>query len=320
MFTDLDTALQEYPDLVKKHFMNSVSFDENKFLALHTALWSGGLFLYVPKNVEVEFPVQAIYLAAESGLLPHIIIVAEAFSSVTYVDHYFSEKNAEPTVHNGVVEVYVGEGAKVRFSTIHNFSSEIYDYTHRHADIARNGRIEWVIGEMNEGNTVSNNISILKGEASEADSKSIFVGTGNQRTNFVSKVIHEGEHTNSQILSRGVMLDRSTGIFNGITHMKKGCVKSNAQQTEKVLMLSEGSRGDANPILLIDENDVMAGHAASAGPVDQEDIYYLMSRGIMKEDAEKLIIHGFLAPVVSLIPIEGMQEKLENVIERKLGK
>ncbi len=300
--------------------MNSVSFDENKFLALHTALWSGGLFLYVPKNVEVEFPVQAIYLAAESGLLPHIIIVAEAFSSVTYVDHYFSEKNAEPTVHNGVVEVYVGEGAKVRFSTIHNFSSEIYDYTHRHADIARNGRIEWVIGEMNEGNTVSNNISILKGEASEADSKSIFVGTGNQRTNFVSKVIHEGEHTNSQILSRGVMLDRSTGIFNGITHMKKGCVKSNAQQTEKVLMLSEGSRGDANPILLIDENDVMAGHAASAGPVDQEDIYYLMSRGIMKEDAEKLIIHGFLAPVVSLIPIEGMQEKLENVIERKLGK
>ncbi|TCS78474.1 Fe-S cluster assembly protein SufD [Tepidibacillus fermentans] len=320
IYTDLDTALQEYPELVKKYFMKSVSFDKNKLLALHTALWSGGVFLYIPKHVEVEFPVQAIYLAAESGLLPHIIIVAEAYSSVTYVDHYFSENTTQNTVHNGVVEVYVGEGAKVRFATIHNFANGVYDYTHRHADVQRNGRIEWVIGEMNEGNTVSNNISILKEAGAEADSKLVFIGTGNQKTNFTSKIIHEGEHTNSQILSRGVMLDESTGIFNGITHMKKGAIKSNAEQAEKVLMLSEGARGDANPILLIDENDVMASHAASAGPVSREDIYYLMSRGIPKEEAERLIIHGFLTPVVSLIPIEGMQEKLEKVIERKLGK
>ncbi|MFT9485922.1 MAG: Fe-S cluster assembly protein SufD [Tepidibacillus sp.] len=320
IFIDLDNALQQYPDLVKKYFMNNLSFEDNKLVALHTALWNGGVFLYIPKNVEVEFPIQASYQLTDSGLLPHVIIVAEPNSSVTYVDHYFSSNVSQPTVHHGAVEIYVGENARVRFATIHNFDEKVYDYTYRQATVARNGKMEWAIGEMNEGNTVSNNTSILKGSGSFAGSKLIFIGTGEQKTNFVSKMVHEGDHTDSQIVSRGVMMEQSTAIFNGVTHIKKGAVKSNAEQTEKVLMLNEKARGDANPILLIDENDVMASHAASAGPVNPNDIYYLMSRGIPKEEAERLIIHGFLSPVVSLIPIEEMQEQLEKVIERRLEK
>lgn len=317
IFTDLDYAIQEYPDLIKKYFLKNISLND-KLIALHTALWSGGVFLYIPKNVEVEFPIQAMYLASESGLLPHTIIVAEANSSVTYVDQHFSIDSKLSTVHNNVAEVYVEEGARVRFASIHNLSKEIYDYTYRYAEVGRDGKMEWIIGDMNAGNSLSGTTSILKSPGSVAETKSIYVGTGNQKSNFTVKVVHEGEHTESNILSRGVLLDKSTGIFNGITEMKKGAKKSNAEQVEKILMLSDSARGDANPILLIDEHDLMAGHAASAGPVDQNDMFYLLSRGIPREEAERLIIHGFLAPVVSRIPIEGMKEQLEQLIERKL--
>ncbi len=319
IYTDLMDALQNYPDLVKKYFMKDIKLDD-KLITLHTALWNGGVFLYIPKNVVVDFPVQSLFLAEKTGLLPHILIVAEENSSVTYVDHYFSSDTTISPIHNGVSEVYVGENARVRYATIHNFNKNVYDYTYRKALVERNGSIEWVIGEMNDGNTLSANTSILKDSGANVDTKSIFIGTGNQKTNFVSKVIHVGDHTNSSILSHGVMLDKSTGIFDGITQIEKGAVKANAKQAEKILMLSEEARGDANPILLIEEHDVVAGHAASAGPVNKEDIYYLMSRGIKKEEAERLIIHGFLSPVVSRIPIEGLQEQLENVIERKLSK
>ncbi|OEF99403.1 Fe-S cluster assembly protein SufD [Vulcanibacillus modesticaldus] len=318
IFTTLDNALQEYPDLVKKYFMNAVKFDENKLTALHAALWNGGVFLYVPKNVEIEFPLQSVYLAEKAGLLPHVLIIAETNSNLTFVDYRFSTDHNVSYIHNGVVEVYVGEGARVRFATVHNFNKNSYDYSYRRAIVKRNGRIEWVMGEMNFGNTISNNTSLLKDSAASADIKSIFIGTGRQKADLESKVIHEGDHTESKILSRGIMLDQATAIFNGITKMEKGAVKSNAEQAENILMLSKEARGDANPILLIDEHDVMAGHAASAGPVNQNDIYYLMSRGIPKDEAERLIIHGFLASVVSRIPIEGLQEQLEKLIERKL--
>lgn len=318
IFKDLDEAVREYPDLIKKYFMNSISYDENKLIALHTALWNEGIFLYIPKNVNVEIPVQAIHLIENKGIFPHTLIVAERNSSVTFVDFGFSTDQNTSAVHNSVTEVYVGDNAKVQYSTIYNFNHEIYDYTYRQAVVERDGQMDWIIGEMNYGNTVSNNTSILKGSGSNAYSKSIFVGTGDQKTNFVSRIIHQGDHTESNILSRGVLLDHSTGIFNGITEMKKGAVKANAEQAEKILMLSENARGDANPILLIDEFDLMAGHAASVGPVNPLDIFYLMSRGISENEAKRLIILGFLEPVVSKIPIEGLREQLANMIERKL--
>lgn len=320
IFTDLDTALAKYPDLVKKYFMQSTSFDDNKLIALHTALWNDGIFLYVPKNIEVEFPIQSLFIGDKGGLLPHIILVAEANSSITYVDNYYSLNTDSPSVHNGVVEVFVGDGARVQFASIHNLDSNYYDYTHRKAIVERNGSIEWNLGEMNSGNTLSNVTSNLANSGASAITNSIFIGTSDQKANFVYKVVHNGQFTESDILSRGVLLDESTGIFNGVTEIKRGAAKSDASQAEKVLMLSPSARGDANPILIIDEHDVKAGHAASAGPVNSDDIYYLMSRGISENEAKRLIIHGFLAPVVSRIPIEGMKEQLEKVIERKLKK
>jgi Fe-S cluster assembly protein SufD len=179
--------------------------------------------------------------------------------------------------------------------------------------------MEWILGEMNDGNTVANNTTILKGTGSTAETKSISVGTGSQRQNLTSQVQHIGTHSESDMVSKAVMTGEAVSILNGITKIEKGAEKANGVQAENILMLSEKSRGDANPILLIDEDDVKAGHAASVGRFSEESLYYLMSRGITRQNAERLIILGFLDPVVAEIPVEEVRNRLRQALERKLG-
>jgi Fe-S cluster assembly protein SufD len=298
-----------------------VKADENAVSALHSALWLGGVFLYVPKNVEISVPLQSIFVLDDStkGFAPHVIVVAEANSQITYVDNYISAGNVEQVVHHGVAEVFVGAGAKVRFASVHQFELAVTDLTYRRAIVDNDGSIEWIVGEMNNGDAMSETLSILNGNGSTSDAKIIAVGSGSQRLNYTTKAIHFGKSSDSQMITRAVMREEATAIINGITKIEKGATKANGEQTEKVLMLSPKARGDANPILLIDEDDVTAGHAASVGKVNAEQIYYLMSRGISRQDAERLIIYGFLAPVVSDIPLEQLQKQLQGLIEGKLA-
>lgn len=320
IFTDLATALKEHGELVQKYLGTVVKYDEHKLTALHTAVVNGGVFLYVPKNVEVSVPVQAVFeVAGDDALVcPHVLIVAEAHSKVTYVDTYVSGEGKN-MVANSVVEVYVGAGATVQVASVRSLSTEVHDYSFRRASVDRDGKMEWILGEMNDGNTVANNTTILQGVGSIAETKSISVGTGSQRQNLTSQVQHIGTHSESDMVSKAVMTDEATSILNGITKIEKGAEKANGVQAENILMLSEKARGDANPILLIDEDDVKAGHAASVGRVSEESIYYLMSRGITRQDAERLIILGFLDPVVAEIPVEEVRNRLRQALERKLG-
>ncbi|MBR8660481.1 Fe-S cluster assembly protein SufD [Brevibacillus sp. NL20B1] len=320
IFTDLATALREHGELVQQYLLNVVAYDEHKLTALHTALVNGGVFLYVPKNVELDVPLQAVFeVAGDNALLcPHVLIVAEANSKVTYVDTYVSGEGRN-MVANSIVEVYVGPGASVQVASVRSLSKDVHDYTFRRATVDRDGKMEWILGEMNDGNTVANNTTILKGTASSAATKTVSVGTGDQRQNLTSQVQHIGTHSESDMVSKAVMTGEATTILNGITKIEKGAEKANGEQAENILMLSEKARGDANPILLIDEDDVKAGHAASVGRVSEESIYYLMSRGIDREEAERLIILGFLEPVVAEIPIDEVKNRLRQALERKLG-
>ncbi len=320
IFTDLQTAVKEHGDLVQRYLHKAVQPDEHSIAALHAALWSGGVFLYVPKNVIVSTPIQAVLLTddAEAVFVPHILIVAEANSSVTYVDNYVSDKT-EAGLHNGAVEVFVGAGAKVQFASVHQLGEDTTDVTYRRAVVENDGMIDWIVGEMNYGNTASDTKSVLKGNGSSSNAKIIAVGSGAQKLNYTTQAQHFGRNTPSNMITRAVMRDSATSIINGITKIEKGATRADGQQTEKVLMLSPKARGDANPILLIDEDDVTAGHAASVGQVNPEQVYYLMSRGISKHDAETLVIYGFLAPVVSQIPLEGLRNQLQSLVERKLG-
>ncbi|WP_040952567.1 Fe-S cluster assembly protein SufD, partial [Gorillibacterium massiliense] len=283
--------------------------------------WNGGVFLYVPKNVAVQAPLQALFLSdnKKAGIAPHILIVAEEGSSVTYVDNFESAHAEGSLVLNAVAEVFAAPGASIRYATVHHLDKDTVDLSYRRAILEQDARIEWIVGEMNDGNGLSDTTTILKGKGSSSDIKVICVGSGEQKLNLTARNIHFGKMTESDMLTRAVMREDSTAIVNAITKIEKGATGANGQQTEKVMMLSPTARGDANPILLIDEDDVKAGHAASVGQVSPEQIYYLMSRGISKVEAERLIIYGFLAPVVAEIPIPAVEEQFRRLVERKLG-
>lgn len=320
LFMSLSQAAEQHPDLVKPYLMQTLRQDENRVTALHAALWSGGAFLYVPKNVEVDTPLQAVFCSddAEAVFAPHVLIVAEQHSRLTYVEHRLAVSDA-PLTHTGGVEVYVKPGANVRFATVHDMRGSVTDLSYRRAVVDNDARVEWIAGEMNEGNTMTDTTSILRGNGSSSNAKAICVGAESQNLNVTTRAVHQGRSSDSAMTTRAVMLDRSTAIINGITKMDKGASKANGEQTEKILMLSPHARGDANPILLIDEDDVKAGHAASVGQVNPEHVHYLMSRGIPRQEAERLIIYGFLTPIIAELPIEGIRERLQQLVERKLG-
>ena len=321
IFTDLLTAVREHSELVKKYFMTeAVKVDEHKLTALHAALVNGGAFVYVPKNVVVEQPLQVIFLNdnADASLFNHVLVVAEANAAVTYVETYISTVEEAKGQANIIAEVITGDNAQVTYGAVDVLAKGYTTYVNRRARLARDAKIDWALGLMNDSDTISENISHLIGDGSQADTKTVVVGRGTQKQNFTTEVRHWGKNTNGHILKHGVMKEAAQTIFNGIGKIEHGATKADAQQESRVLMLSEKARGDANPILLIDEDDVTAGHAASVGRVDPLQLYYLMSRGISKTEAERLVIHGFLAPVVTQLPIEGVKKQLTEVIERKV--
>ncbi|RDZ09803.1 Fe-S cluster assembly protein SufD [Priestia megaterium] len=321
IFTDIQTAAKEHSDLVEKYFMkDGVKVDEHRLTALNAALLNGGVFVYVPKNVEVQEPLQAVFVREdeEAALFNHVIVVAEDNSSVTYVENYIATAEESNGVVNIVTEVFANSNAKVTFGAVDYLAKGTTTYVNRRGVAGKDGRIEWALGLMSEGNTVSENTTYLMGDGSYGDTKTVTVGRGEQSQNLTTSIVHFGKNSEGYILKHGVMKESASSIFNGIGKIEHGASKSNAEQESRVLMLSEKARGDANPILLIDEDDVTAGHAASVGRVDPIQLYYLMSRGISQTEAERLVIHGFLAPVVNELPIETVKKQLTDLIERKV--
>lgn len=321
ILTDLQTAVKDHSELLENYYFGqAAAYDMNKLTALNAALSNAGTFIYIPKNVNVEVPLQSVYWQEDPsvGLINHVIIIAESGSSLTYVENYLSEQTEVSGVANTLSEVYVGDNARVQYGAVDYLSKNVTTYVNRRAYVGRDGQVEWALGQMNDGNILSETYTALVGDGSVGDTKAVSVGRGDQHQNFTNYIQHFGKNTESNLLIHGVQRESANAIFNGITKIEHGGTKSNGDQTQRVLMLSDKARGDANPILLIDEDDVIAGHAASVGRIDPVQLYYLMSRGINKEEAERLVIHGFLAPVVSKLPIQGVKEQLIEVIEGKV--
>ncbi|MFD1927531.1 Fe-S cluster assembly protein SufD [Sporosarcina siberiensis] len=321
ILTDIFTATREHADLVKKYYMtDGVKVDEHKLTALNAAFMNGGLFVYVPKNVVVEEPIQALFLHdnEEASIFNHVIVVAEANSSLTYIENYMSTVSEAKGQANIVSEVFTGANAQVNYGAVDMLPTGFTTFVSRRGVTGRDSRLNWALGLMNDSDTIAENITHLVGDGSHSDMKTVVVGRGKQRQNFTTEIISFGKNTNGMILKHAVVKDESTVIFNGIGKIVKGATGSNAEQESRMLILSPRARADANPVLLIAEDEVTAGHAASVGRVDPLEMFYIMSRGISKEEAERLIIHGFLAPVVAELKVEGVKKLLTEVIERKV--
>lgn len=319
---DFEDALVNHEDIMKKYFMEKgLKMDDNRLLAEHVANLQSGVLVYVPKNVDLETPLTCEYIQnsrVEGDYVHHVLIVTEANSSLSYVERLKTDGDKSNTA-NIVVEVIAGDGSRIHFASVDNLSKNTTAYMNRRGYLQRDSKIDWAMGMMNSGLTIGDFDSDLVGDGSHAELKVVGISTSDQIQGIDTRVTNIGKNTIGHILQHGVALDASELTFNGIGHVMKRSKGSDAQQESRILMLSPQARGDANPILLIDDNDVTAGHAASIGRVNPEQLYYLMSRGLQKRLAEKLVIRGFLAPVLDEIPLKEIRNEFIELIERKVS-
>ena len=323
LFTDFHSALEEIPQLVEDYFMSSVKYDDDKLAAYHTAYFNSGAVLYIPDNVEIEEAIEGIFYQDSDSDVPfnkHILIIAGKNSKFSYLERLESKGNgSEKATANVTVEVIARSGAQVKFAAIDRLGENVTAYISRRGKLGQNASIDWAIGVMNEGNVVADFDSDLIGNGSHADLKVVALSSGRQVQGIDTRVTNFGCNSIGNILQHGVILEKGTLTFNGIGHIIKGAKGADAQQESRVLMLSDQARSDANPILLIEENDVTAGHAASIGQVDPEDMYYLMSRGLDQHTAERLVVRGFLGSVIVEIPVKEVRDEMIATIEEKLS-
>ena len=323
LFTDFHSALEEIPQLVEDYFMSSVKYDDDKLAAYHTAYFNSGVVLYIPDNVEIEEAIEGIFYQDSDSNVPfnkHILIIAGKNSKFSYLERLESKgSGSEKATANVTVEVIARSGAQVKFAAIDRLGENVTAYISRRGKLGQNASIDWAIGVMNEGNVVADFDSDLVGNGSHADLKVVALSSGRQVQGIDTRVTNFGCNSIGNILQHGVILEKGTLTFNGIGHIIKGAKGADAQQESRVLMLSDQARSDANPILLIEENDVTAGHAASIGQVDPEDMYYLMSRGLDKHTAERLVVRGFLGSVIVEIPVKEVRDEMIATIEEKLS-
>lgn len=324
VFTDLATALEEIPEVVEKHFMSALAYDTDKLAAYHTAYFNSAAVLYVPDNVEIDQPLEGIFYHESDSSVPfnkHILVIAGRNSKFSYLERLESLGDGqEKATANITIEVIAKAGAQVKFSAIDRLGKEVTTYITRRGRIGNDATIDWALGVMNEGNVVAAFDTDLIGRGSHADMKVVALSSGKQVQGIDSRVTNHGSNSVGNIFQHGVILEKGTLTFNGIGHIIRGAKGADAQQESRVLMLSDQARSDANPILLIDENEVTAGHAASIGQVDPEDLYYLMSRGLDRATAERLVVRGFLGAVIVEIPVKEVRDDMIQVIEDKLSK
>lgn len=318
ILTDIFAAMNEYPELVQKYLNQVIKTNENQLMAYHTACLNHGIFLYVPKNTVVEEPIEVnLVQDSDQPFVSHILIVAEENTQFSFIQK-MTTKGSKQSLANCIVEVVAKDNSIIKYAAVDELGENVTSYLSRRATVGNNAYVDWSIGLMNAGNTIADFDTDLRGEGSHSEIKVVDITTHRQQEGVNTRVTNYGKHSIGHINQRGVIMDRSRLIFNGIGHIIHGASGANAEQQNRVLMMSGKAHGDANPILLIDENDVIAGHAASVGQVDKQQLYYLMSRGIDEKTAQRMVIRGFLGDVLVSIPSKVIREQLVQTIERKL--
>lgn len=322
VFTDFYQALEEIPAIIRDYFGSALVYDQDKLAAYHNAYFNSAAVLYVPDFVEISQPIEGIFLQdsdSDVAFNKHILIIAGKGSHFTYLERLESiGQGSAKASANISVEVIAKADSHIKFSAIDRLGETVTSFISRRGRLETNASIDWSLALMNEGNVVADFDSDLIGDGSQADLKVVAASSGRQVQGIDTRVTNYGKNSVGHILQHGVILERGTLTFNGIGHIIKGAKGADAQQESRVLMLSDKARSDANPILLIDENEVTAGHAASIGQVDPEDMYYLMSRGLDKDTAERLVIRGFLGAVIAEIPVKEVRENIISVLDQKL--
>ncbi len=323
ILSDLETAAREHPELVQQYFMQSVPVDTDKYTALHAALWSGGFFLYLPKGVEIEEGILAqVWLdAPRSMAFAHTIIIAEQESTARFVQEYNSAvPTNEMALLSSIVEIYTQPLAQVEFSGMQDLGQNIYHISHKNATHRNDSSVTWVMAELGSKLMYSNIGDGLVGNGSAAEIFGVFFTDHEQRYAIHSVADHQGISTNAETLVKGVLTDSSRVEFEGMIRIRPGAQQTASFLADHTLLLSKLCRAESIPGLEIAANDVSASHGATSGQIDSEQLFYLMSRGMYREEAERIVVQGFFEPVIQRIPLENLRSRLRrNIVSRMNG-
>ncbi|GIV76161.1 MAG: Fe-S cluster assembly protein SufD [Litorilinea sp.] len=319
IFTDLQQAVQQHPELIQKYFMTEVVRpDRNKFTALHAALWDSGTFIYVPKNTRVELPLQVILNQASGkvGSYHHTLLVAEEGAEVTVVDDLLGGKDG---LQSSVVELHLGDNSVVRYMNLQDFDHSTWNFLTGRAAMGRNSDLRWIQVSWGSRLTKAFLDVDLMGEGGHAELLGIYFPTGRQHIDHQTLQLHRAPNCFSDLLFNGALKDKARSVYMGIIRVLPGAQKTDAYQRNGNLILDEGARADSIPGLEIEADDVRCTHGATAAQVEDEYVFYLMARGLTRPQAERMIVQGFFQAVLDRVPVESVVTKLERVIERKIG-
>jgi Fe-S cluster assembly protein SufB len=306
LFVGTDEGLQRYPELFKEYFGTVIPPNDNKLAALNTAVWSGGSFIYVPKGVHVELPLQAYFRinTENMGQFERTLIIADEGSSVHYVEGCTAPTYSTASLHSAVVEIIVKKGARVRYTTIQNWSANVYNLVTKRSTVEEDGIMEWVDCNLGSKLTMKYPSIYLLGERAHGEVLSIAFAADGQHQDAGGKIIHAAPNTTSLITSKSISQGTGRTSYRGLVKVYPGCKRSKSTVRCDALLLSDEARSDTYPYMEIDEEDVTIGHEATVSKVGSEQLFYLMSRGLSEAEASGMIVNGFIEPIVKELPME----------------
>ena len=306
IFTDTDTAIREHGDLVREYFGTIIPPSDNKFAALNSAVWSGGSFIYVPPGVHIEYPLQAYFRinAERMGQFERTLIIVDEGASVHYVEGCTAPMYSTESLHSAVVEIIVKKGGRCRYTTIQNWSNNVYNLVTKRAVAYEDATMEWVDGNLGSKVTMKYPAVWLMGERAHGEVLSIAFGGNGQHQDAGGKVVHVAPRTSSVITSKSISKDGGRAGYRGLLQVAKGAVGSKSKVVCDALILDEESRSDTYPYIRVDENDVDLGHEATVSKIGEEQLFYLMSRGLSEAEASAMIVSGFVEPITKELPLE----------------
>ncbi|MBN1283951.1 MAG: Fe-S cluster assembly protein SufB [Anaerolineae bacterium] len=306
VFLGIEEGLRQHPDLFREYFGTIIPYNDNKFAALNTAVWSGGSFVYVPPGVEVQMPLQAYFRinTANMGQFERSLIIVDKGAKVHYVEGCTAPVYSTHSLHSGVIEIIVKEGADCRYTTIQNWANNVYNLVTQRARVYRNAKMAWVDGNLGSRLTMKYPSVYLMEEGAHGEILSVAFARHGQNQDAGGKALHLAPNTSSQIISKSISMEDGRSSYRGLVHVAPGATDSRSNVVCDALLLHEHSKTDTYPYIEINDNDVLIGHEASVTKVSEEQLFYLQSRGLSEDEANLMIVNGFIEPFVKELPME----------------
>ncbi len=306
IFTDTDTAVREHPDLLREYFGTIIPPSDNKFAALNSAVWSGGSFIYVPKGVKIEFPLQAYFRinAENMGQFERTLIIVDEGASVHYVEGCTAPMYSSASLHSAVVEIICKRGSRCRYTTIQNWANNIYNLVTKRAVAYQDATMEWVDGNLGSKLTMKYPAVYLMEPGARGEILSIAFASRGQHQDAGAKLVHAAPHTTGQIISKSISKNGGRSSYRGLVRVEKGAKSARCNVVCDALILDPQSRSDTYPYIEVLDRDVSIGHEASVSRIGEEQLFYLMSRGLSEAEASTMIVNGFIEPLVKELPME----------------